>query len=555
MFDARAVVRIKTEMRKFNPNHDELGQFSEGSNAANSDGLKIVEVKGDETTVYSNGASKREASVIVLDSKGKRFEAQIQVMGKKGDQQIDVRAYRGANRIGVFFAMTDLDGSEGQKGKMAVGAVKIKESERRKGIATALMKLGKRYNIGEETIYHSTVLTTAGAAFARNTKIEKTRIREQMRKVSFGGDRSEAGRYAANQRWQDHVKVVDTTVGIGYTDGMTNGMTDQERQLHELAVKTDTEIARLQEIGAGLRGNQDRILNNILRNYKYVLRPQEENESAWRYRDYVERAMFEQKTALSFGLRDPETNAETVAKIIANFQDQPAYPNGSMPIVEYMIKDMNEGLEQLAKNGQEINANNALLNPLNKTFAENAWSRFFLVTNTNGHIHKSMDCSTTRPTTRFAWITSLSGLKEKDAVEQEGEILCTDCFPSAPSEYKKLAKLLTPTGEDLVIRGDTYEAEDRRTGVMVPQQKTERLTTVFGGKAFLKDYHDFKRQAGREQDPERKARYTDGWDGLHSKENADLVAELVAQKTGKTVDEVMANAKKSAEKNPSYAFN
>jgi len=403
------------------------------------------------------------------------------------------------------------------------------------------------------------------------------RIKTDMRKVSFGGDRSEAGRFAANQRWQGHVKVVDTTVGIGYTDGMTNGMTDQERQLHELAVKTDTEIARLLEIGAGLRGKQDRILDNILRNYKYVLRSKEENESAWSYRDYVEREMFKQKRALSFGLRDPETNAETVAKLIANFQDQPAYPNGSLPNVEYFIEDMNKGLQELGKVGEEINANKALLNPLNKLFAENGWSRFFLVTNTNGHIHSSRDCSTCNDKTNFAWITTLSGLKEKDAVEQEGEILCTVCYPTAPSEYtsgeskpkriareareaekkirdeKKLAKLLTPTGEDLVVRGDTYEMQDRRTGLMVPQTKTERLTTVFGGKEFLKQYHDFVSAAQKQTDPDRKKWLTNGTDGLHTKANADLVAELVAQKTGKTVAEVMANAKKLADKSPIYA--
>jgi hypothetical protein len=403
------------------------------------------------------------------------------------------------------------------------------------------------------------------------------RIKTAMRKVSFGGDRSEAGRFAANQRWQGHVKDVDTTVGIGYTDGMTNGMTDQERQLHELAVKTDTEIARLQGIYAGLRGKQDRILDNILHNYKYVLRPKEENESAWSYNEYVKRAMFEQKRDLSRGLRDPETNSEIVAKIIANLEAQPDRPFGqSEPFKDYWIEDMKEGLEKLGKVGEEINANNALLNPLNKTFAENGWSRFFLVTNTNGHIHKSMDCSTTRPTTRFAWITSLSGLKEKDAVEQEGEILCTDCFPSAPSEYtsgeskpkriareareaekkirdeKKLAKLLTPTGEDLIVRGNMEQLQDRQTGLMVPQTKQERLTTVHGGKEFLKDYQDFKIAAAKQTDPDKKAWYTDGWEGFHTEENANLVAELVAQKTGKTVAEVMANAKRLAEKSGNY---
>lgn len=32
-------------------------------------------------------------------------------------------------------------------------------------------------------------------------------VREQMHKVSFGGDRSEAGRYAANQRWKGNTKT------------------------------------------------------------------------------------------------------------------------------------------------------------------------------------------------------------------------------------------------------------------------------------------------------------------------------------------------------------
>jgi hypothetical protein len=358
---------------------------------------------------------------------------------------------------------------------------------------------------------------------------------------------------------------------------MTNGMTDQERQLHELAVKTDTEIARLMQIGAGLRGKQDQILDTIIQNYKYDIRPKEENESAWSYNEYVKREMYKQKRDLFRGLRNPETNAETVAKLIANFQAQPVRANGTIPDVAFMVERMNDGLVKLGEVGQEINANNALLNPLNKTFAENGWSRFFLVTNTNGHIHSSRDCSTCNDKTDFAWITTLSGLKEKDAVEQEGEILCTVCYPTAPSEYtsgeskpkriareareaekkirdeKKLAKLLTPTGEDLVIRGDTYEMQDRRTGLMVPQTKQERLTTVCGGKEFLKNYHDFVNAAKKQTDPDRKKWLTDGTDGLHTKANADLVAELVAQKTGKTVAEVMANAKRLADKNPSYA--
>lgn len=63
------------------------------------------------------------------------------------------------------------------------------------------------------------------------------------------------------------------------------------------------------------------------------------------------------------------------------------------------------------------------------------WSRFFIVKNTNGHIHSSMDCSTCYPTTVFGWLPQLSGLTEADAVEEWGGILCSVCFPSAPVEW------------------------------------------------------------------------------------------------------------------------
>ena len=63
------------------------------------------------------------------------------------------------------------------------------------------------------------------------------------------------------------------------------------------------------------------------------------------------------------------------------------------------------------------------------------WSRFFLVTNTGGHIHSGTNCSTCRWNTLFAWLPELSGLTEADAVAEYGEILCSICYPSAPVEW------------------------------------------------------------------------------------------------------------------------
>lgn len=70
-----------------------------------------------------------------------------------------------------------------------------------------------------------------------------------------------------------------------------------------------------------------------------------------------------------------------------------------------------------------------------REMAYEGWSRFFLVTNTNGHIHSSMSCSTCFADTDFAWLPELSGLTEADAVAEYGEILCSVCFKSAPVEW------------------------------------------------------------------------------------------------------------------------
>lgn len=67
--------------------------------------------------------------------------------------------------------------------------------------------------------------------------------------------------------------------------------------------------------------------------------------------------------------------------------------------------------------------------------AYTGWSRFFLVTSSQGHIHSSMRCHTCRPTTTFGWLPELSGLTEDAAVEAHGPALCTECFKSAPVEW------------------------------------------------------------------------------------------------------------------------
>ena len=97
-----------------------------------------------------------------------------------------------------------------------------------------------------------------------------------------------------------------------------------------------------------------------------------------------------------------------------------------------------EASRQVAKYDAALaafDANVAAAQPLEDEFRADGWSRFFLVQNVGGHIHRSMHCSTTFRGTRWGWLPDLSGLTEADAVATEGTRLCSICYPTAPVEW------------------------------------------------------------------------------------------------------------------------
>jgi hypothetical protein len=72
------------------------------------------------------------------------------------------------------------------------------------------------------------------------------------------------------------------------------------------------------------------------------------------------------------------------------------------------------------------------------------WSRYWLVTSSDGHIHKSCHCSTCnkgKSPTGFALAAYLSGRDAAEAVADLGPALCSVCFPEAPVESKEQARI------------------------------------------------------------------------------------------------------------------
>lgn len=81
------------------------------------------------------------------------------------------------------------------------------------------------------------------------------------------------------------------------------------------------------------------------------------------------------------------------------------------------------------------------------------WSRFFVVTSSQGHIHSSMHCKSCYDTTTFGWLPHLSGWSEAEAVEACGPALCSVCFPSAPVEHQ--GGKISPEDAEQLSKGKT----------------------------------------------------------------------------------------------------
>lgn len=191
------------------------------------------------------------------------------------------------------------------------------------------------------------------------------------------------------------------------------------------------------------------------------------------------------------------------------------------------------------------------------------WTRYYLVDNTNGHVHKDTHCSTCFPDTRYAWLVEQSGMSAEDLVNLAGEKACTVCFPWAPVDVlkqktrleaperkaarlereakkaaaaaKKAAKAIADAdGGPLRVHTWTkkeHQEETRQGIVTVPAQEFfDTLNTLTAARSWLADQFE-------------------GWGGNNGN-HRDLkkVAQAVATKEGKTPELVIEEAKKRAAK-------
>lgn len=232
-------------------------------------------------------------------------------------------------------------------------------------------------------------------------------------------------------------------------------------------------------------------------------------------------------------------------------QLDPNHYNGASQLRE--IERDSERLDQIHALDDQIHVLNDVY------LSRGAWPRAFLVTNSGGHVHKSMHCSTCfapgydasgnlRRGTEFHWLTEHSGKSEDEIVDLAGERACTVCFKDAPvstlnkptqmfSEDEKrkaeekierekakeekarkaLEKAITPDGSPLAIPGGGYPSPF----------KTEQAATTWAVDKIMYD-RGFEYYAMDDQ----------------QREGVEIVKDAIGAKHGWTREEVDAHLEK-----------
>lgn len=209
--------------------------------------------------------------------------------------------------------------------------------------------------------------------------------------------------------------------------------------LREFATKTDTELATLSQeaysLQQDIRGLQNSIMRSAFANFRETrFGPSHED-------------LKEAMSRIETGSADGRWGADRYGK-------------------DHVIK-LQEIQERLAPILVRIEE-------LNDIYDTHPWNRAFLVTNSNGHIHRERSCATCYLDTQFFWVVEYSGADELEIVKAAGEMACTVCYPSAPAEFlnKPTTIVSTEQAEKKVAR----EARDNKRLAKIAKEQANAPT-------------------------------------------------------------------------------
>jgi hypothetical protein len=167
------------------------------------------------------------------------------------------------------------------------------------------------------------------------------------------------------------------------------------------------------------------------------------------------------------------------------------------------------------------------------------------VTNTNGHVHNGMGCSTCFATTEYEWLVHYSAAEEDEIVKAAGELACTVCYPTAPSDYlNRPADLVSKTRQEK----DAAAAQRAAEKVEREAKRAAKAPTASGQPLVVP-----QDQWGHDNatlNTEVTARQT--WNGIEERRGGwrpptqqqidaqDVIVRALAEKHGKTYAEQQA---------------
>lgn len=228
------------------------------------------------------------------------------------------------------------------------------------------------------------------------------------------------------------------------------------------------------------------------------------------------------------------------------------------------IAKYNQNIEMLIAKREPLSLRRA---ELMKIYNQDPWTRAFLVINSNGHVHSSMDCSTCFDTTRYTWLVQYSNDDEATIVSDAGQDVCTVCYPSAPADVlnrpsrivtadkiakaqakadrdakrqakieKQIANAPTASGEFLYIKDGKYTEEIRteRTAVTTFKSNYTRSTD-----AIVTHYYDGKPHTEESIAHQETRR-------ANSQHICTMIAQALAGKHGVSFDQMWATLVKKA---------
>jgi hypothetical protein len=166
--------------------------------------------------------------------------------------------------------------------------------------------------------------------------------------------------------------------------------------------------------------------------------------------------------------------------------------------------------------------------PYQQEYQNRPWSRFFLVTNQNGHIHTSMSCSTCFMDTQFAWLPNYSGMSDQEIVAIEAYRCCTVCMPIAPAEQKAAAQKRSKEererkAAERQAKKDAKEAKARERAAKLVDKVEKEIEKLGGREVFERDYSVYGHDG-------RKSIYEYGYDLQQTV--ADALYDLKAHHEG-----------------------